>query len=124
MRKLLMLITAVALVLPAVAKAADNDLFPLDKGMIWVYDDETIDEIVSFKIIGLPEIRTANLFIFKRYNHEERMFVRVHNKIYQWKDDYRRLCYNFDAKPGESWKLQWEKTFTEKMIPETRMRIA
>jgi len=117
MRKLLLLITAVALVLPAVANAADDNLFPLDKGMIWVYDDESVDEIVSFEMIGLPEIRTANLFIYKRYNHEERMFVRVHNKIYQWKDNYRRLCYDFDAKPGVSWKLQWEKTINEKNDP-------
>ncbi len=80
--------------------------------MIWVYDDESIDEIVSFKIISLPEIRTAHLFMFNRFNHQERMFVRVNNKIYQWKDNYRRLCYDFDAKPGDSWKLQWEKIFT------------
>ena len=113
MRKLLVLIAAVVIVMPAMAIAADNDMFPLDQGMIWVYDDETIDEIVSFKLIGLPEMRTAHLFIYKRYNHEERMFVRVYNKIYQWKDNYRRLCYDFDAKPGVSWKLQWEKIFNE-----------
>ncbi|MBN1293673.1 MAG: T9SS type A sorting domain-containing protein [Candidatus Latescibacteria bacterium] len=117
MRKLLILITTVILVMPAVLYAADDDYFPLDQGMTWVYDDDNVDTISSFKMIGMPEIKTAHLFIFKSYNHEERIFVRIRNKIYEWKDDHRRLVYDFDAKPGDSWQLQWEGLNSDKENP-------
>ena len=117
MRKLLVLITTVILVLPAILYADSDDYFPLDQGMTWVYDDGNEDIISSFKLIGLPEAKTANLFIFKSYNHEERMFVRVQNKVYEWKDGYRRLVYDFDAKPGESWQLEWKAVNAEKEDP-------
>ena len=128
MQKTFLFLAAFLVIAPLSAVAEDiddhiGDYFPLDQDIIWVYDDENVDTIVGISTIGLPEKRTVNLFMFGPYNHEKRMFYRLGEKIFEWRDSHSRLWYDFGADEGATWKLEWAPVSAEKMEPGMRETI-
>ncbi|MDP2984506.1 MAG: BsuPI-related putative proteinase inhibitor [Candidatus Latescibacter sp.] len=108
MRKLLVIIPFFMLLCGAQAFAADEPvLFPLDMGRIWSYDDASADRIVSLvKVENTSTVLQA--YVFENYNFSRRVFYRDGNKIYEWKEGYRRLWYDFGATAKATWKMTWE----------------
>ena len=118
MQKWFMFIAALLVIMPLTTYADDDwDFFPLEQGLIWGYDDGNVDQIVAIDSIALLEERTVNIFTFAPYNFEKRTFFRLDNKVYEWRNDNYRLWYDFGAKAGDSWTLEWTATKLEKMEP-------
>jgi hypothetical protein len=112
MRRVLTLLSVFLLLAGAQTFAQENaDYFPMDQGRVWIYDDGNSDKIESFmklEYLQNTQLSTQQLFIFSSYNFTRRVFFRENLKIYEWKYNYRRLWYDFGAKPGESWEMKWE----------------
>jgi hypothetical protein len=85
--------------------------FPLDQGRMWVFDDGNFDQTVSFIRVEIGGV-AVSAFVFEPYDtgFGKRIFYRDGDKIYEWRDTWRRLRYDFGAKPGASWKMTWTPT--------------
>lgn len=107
MRKLSIIIPVFLIFFGAQAFAIEDiTWFPMDKGRIWAYDDGNADQITSF--LKVERGGTAvQLFVFEPYNFFKRSFYRDGLKIYEFRSNFRRLWYDFGAKPGDTWKMTW-----------------
>ena len=64
----------------------------MDKDRTWIFDDRTVENIVSFDTVelSLPKHSkditklAAHVFFFDSYHHEKRAFFRVGSIIYEW----------------------------------------
>jgi hypothetical protein len=107
MRKLILIVPLLLLFGGTMSFADDSkSYFPLDKGRIWVFDDGNIDQIVSFMRTERGG-EAASLFVFDPYNFSKRNFFREGLKVYEWRNNFRRLWYDFGAQPGDTWKMTW-----------------
>ena len=123
MKKLFVLFTLALIILPLHAfsqeeQDRDTDLFPLDQGIEWVYDDGNADRIVAISRISHPEKRNLNVFVFDTFNHQKRMFYRLGTKIFELRQNSSRLWYDFGADEGGTWKLEWIQLNAEKNEPD------
>jgi len=117
MRKLLMLTPLLLLALACTAQAAEKEVFPLDKGAVWIYDDGTVERITGFRKIELPapvqqgrdrgKKLTAHVFFFESFNHEPRAFFVLGTKMFEWAENNQRLIYDFGAEEGAQWPVKW-----------------
>ncbi|MHB9028242.1 MAG: BsuPI-related putative proteinase inhibitor [Candidatus Latescibacterota bacterium] len=109
MRRIITLLFLFLLLAGAQAFAQEDAVyFPLDQGRIWVYDDGNIDKIESFLKYDQTRPSIQQFFVFSSYNFARRAFYREGLKIYEWNNNFRRLWYDFGAKPGDSWEMKWE----------------
>lgn len=102
------LITAAALLMTTAAHSQNAQYFPMDVGYEWFYDDDMADRIVDLKRVPYDGNEYTLGYFFAPYNYEERIFYRVGNRIYEFRNGYGRLCYDFDAQAGDSWDMSWE----------------
>ncbi|MCE5249920.1 T9SS type A sorting domain-containing protein [bacterium] len=117
MRKLLLILTAVLVIMPTAAFAADDSYFPLDQGMIWAYDDQNVDHVDSFTKIAVPEQRTVLAYTMKYFQSEKVTYFRIGKKVYEWRNGYYRMWYDFGSSAGDSWKLEWRSATAQKEDP-------
>ena len=106
MLRTIMIMTA-ALLITTTAHSQGANYFPMNIGYEWMYDDGTADKVAGLtKAPFDSDEYTA--YIFAPYNHGERIFYRIRNRIYEFNNGYGRLCYDFDASVGDSWEMSWK----------------
>lgn len=110
MRKVPALVPLVLILAGALTSQANaTAYFPLSVGRIWAFDDGNIDRISTVSRVPSTDAKMNTvLWVFESYNFAKRTFFREGNRIYEYRNDYRRLWYDFDATPGTRWDLKWE----------------
>ena len=116
MKKLFVLIPLVffLIAISAFADSRSEFHFPMDKDMVWVYDDGTRESIVAFKELKfkqqlgqLVDELNTHLFVFDNYHNEQLAFFIVGKKVFEWTENNRRLWYDFSANAGDKWEVLW-----------------
>ncbi len=110
MRKVLALIPLVLLFVGVSAPHADStNYFPFSVGRMWAFDDGNSDRISTISRVPSTDAKIKPvLWLFETYNFARRSFFQEGSKIYEYRNDYRRLWYDFEATPGTRWTLKWE----------------
>ncbi len=116
MRRTILLLLLALFVMPLGVSAREIDYFPLDTERAWYFDDGSADKIAGVKKVEFSfndgqrrGMMSFAVYLFRNYNHQERMFFRHGNRIYEWSEDAARLWYDFGADEGGRWEMAWSR---------------